>query len=284
VGDVAAPVRLRDVPPEAEAAVHDHFLEALMTINMPDSIYPGNMPRGYGQYLAYVDGERSKDADVVRSMFAGARILTLTVLGGNAVADGCDCEPGDLGGASAVAWARQRVRAGAFRPVIYASASRIASEVLAEMKAQGVARWQVRLLSAHYGAGEHICGPGVARCGYPTADGTQWSDSFPGAGGAAIDMSLLADDFFGTPVSEPVQNWTEKLMQALPTVRQGSTGGIVRTVQGLCVARGHPVAVDGSFGNLTQQAVIASQKAAGATADGIVGPVTWSVLITGSAS
>jgi hypothetical protein len=265
-----------------------------MTLNMPDSIYPGNMPRGYGQYLAYVDGSRSRDADVVRSMFAGARILTLTVLGGNAVADGCDCEPGDLGGASAVAWAKQRIRAGAFRPVIYASASRIASEVLAEMKAQGVARWQVRLLSAHYGIGEHICGPGVARCGYPTADGTQWSDSFPGAGGAAIDMSLLADDFFGTPtppttVKTPptTVNWTETIVQQLPVVQQGATGAAVRRVQGLLVAAGyslgvtgaHKDGIDGSFGAVTGTAVRQAQKAAGIAEDGVVGQATWPALL-----
>jgi peptidoglycan hydrolase-like protein with peptidoglycan-binding domain len=278
VGDVAAPVRLRDVSPETEAAVHDHFLEALMTLNMPDSIYPGNMPRGYGQYLAYVDGSRSRDADVVRSMFAGARILTLTVLGGNAVADGCDCEPGDLGGASAVAWARRRIQAGAFRPVIYASASRIASEVLAEMKAQGVARWQVRLLSAHYGAGEHICGPGVARCGYPSADGTQWTSTYPGAGGAAIDMSLLADDFFGAPTPPATVNWTENLMQQLPTLKQGATGTFVRTVQFQCGERGHAVKVDGSFGSLTLAAVKAVQAAGKVAQDGVCGPVTWGVL------
>jgi len=63
---------------------------------MPDSITPGNMPAGYPAYLAYVDGSRSEDAWTVRAMFPAARILTLTVLGGTAVADGCDCEPGDL--------------------------------------------------------------------------------------------------------------------------------------------------------------------------------------------
>ena len=68
-------------------------------------------------------------------------------------------------------------------------------------------------------------------------------------------------------------------MQSLPVVRQGSTGGIVRTIQGLCCARGHTVAIDGSFGNLTAQAVAAVQKAAGITADSAVGPQTWRALM-----
>jgi hypothetical protein len=244
---------------------------------MPDSIYPANMPKGYGQYLAYVDGERSKDADAVRSMFAGARILTLTVLGGNAVADGCDMEPGDLSPASAAAWLHGRIRAGQVRPVLYASRDNVPG-VLSAMAGLGVSRQQVRILSAHYD-GEHVCSPRA--CGWMlTADGTQWSDSFPGVGGSRIDMSLLADDFFSTGSTSPTQlNWTETIVQQLPELRQGATGTAVRTVQGLCAARGHAVTVDGSFGPATLAAVKAAQAAGRVTQDGVVGPVTWGVLL-----
>jgi len=160
----------------------------------------------------------------------------------------------------------------------------MAGDVLAGLKAQGIGRSQVRLLSAHYGIGEHVCAPAVPGCGYPAADGTQWTDSFPGNGGASIDMSLLADDFFGAPTPPTTVNWTENLVQQLPELRQGATGTFVRTVQFQLGERGHPVTVDGSFGNLTLAAVKAVQSAFRVAADGVVGPVTWGVLITGSAS
>ena len=63
----------------------------------------------------------------------------------------------------------------------------------------GISRAEVRLWSAHYGQGKHICGPGT--CGYPAADGTQWTDTAPGRNGSEIDESLLKDGFFGGSVS-----------------------------------------------------------------------------------
>jgi peptidoglycan hydrolase-like protein with peptidoglycan-binding domain len=134
----------------------------------------------------------------------------------------------------------------------------------------------VRLWSAHYG-GPHVCGPRPS-CGAlsVTADGTQWTSA---AMGRVLDQSLLLDNFFGTIPDTPGQNWTETIMQQLPELRQGATGTFVRTAQFQCGERGHKVAVDGSFGNLTRQAVIASQRAAGVNPDGVVGPVTWSALL-----
>ena len=248
---------------------------------MPDSITPANMPRGYPAYLAYVDGARSADAPEVRAMFAGARILTLTVLGGDAVADGCDREPGDLSPLGAALWLRGRILAGAWRPVLYDSRDDI-PDTLGELAQHGVQRAQVRLWSAHYGIGPHICSPGSCGAAF-TADGTQYTDTFPGVAGAPIDMSLLADDFFGTsPVSTgstQVQQ-TEALMQQLPTLKQGATGTYVRTVQFQLGEHGHPVAVDGQFGIKTDQALRAFQAASRIGVDGVVGPAqTWPALL-----
>ena len=64
-----------------------------------------------------------------------------------------------------------------------------------------------------------------------------------------------------------------------PLQQVGSTGEDVRTVQLLLAAHGHPVAVDGVFGPLTQAAVVEVQTEAGIVADGIVGPQTWAVLL-----
>jgi hypothetical protein len=77
-------------------------------------------------------------------------------------------------------------------------------------------------------------------------------------------------------------SWQEVLMQSLPTVQQGSTGAFVKSVQGLCCARGYATAIDGSFGPQTHLAVEWVQRSGGVEADGVVGPGTWPVLITGS--
>jgi peptidoglycan hydrolase-like protein with peptidoglycan-binding domain len=76
------------------------------------------------------------------------------------------------------------------------------------------------------------------------------------------------------------------MMQALPTVKLGAAGEAVRTVQGACCARsdvvpGAVVVVDGTFGVKTLAAVKAVQGhyLGAASADGIVGPETWPVLL-----
>jgi cell wall hydrolase len=69
---------------------------------------------------------------------------------------------------------------------------------------------------------------------------------------------------------------------AYPTLRRGSTGSAVRTLQSkLNYYTYWCGTVDGIFGNLTEQAVFAIQKAAGITRDGIVGPITWSKVLAG---
>jgi peptidoglycan hydrolase-like protein with peptidoglycan-binding domain len=245
-----------------------------VTLAMPDSIYPDDLPPGYGQYLGYADGQWVT-APVLRKKFPAARIVALTVNGSTLDADGCDREPWDLTPEQAADWtARKRARDGG-RPVVYVSAANVTG-ALDALAARSVTRDQVRLLSAHYGIGEHICAPDVPGCGYPAADGTQWSDAFPGVNGLSVDMSVLNDGFFGPA---PVPPWQEAMMQALPTIREGSAGGIVRTIQGLCCARGHATAIDGDFGPGTDAAVRACQEAAKVAVDGIVGPVTWRVLV-----
>lgn len=86
-----------------------------------------------------------------------------------------------------------------------------------------------------------------------------------------------------TPVPSPEPTWQVSLMQSLPVVSQtaASTGGIVRTVQGLCCARGYTIAIDGSFGPDTTTAIKEIQSTAKINDDGVVGPETWPVLITG---
>lgn len=65
---------------------------------------------------------------------------------------------------------------------------------------------------------------------------------------------------------------------AYPTLRIGSSGTAVKTLQQALVNKGYSLAVDGAFGPITQSAVMSFQRSVGITVDGIVGPVTWSKL------
>ena len=57
-----------------------------------------------------------------------------------------------------------------------------------------------------------------------------------------------------------------------------SNSNAVKAVQTLLVKNGHGIEVDGKFGPATKSAVSSLQGKAGVTADGVVGPVTWTYL------
>lgn len=59
----------------------------------------------------------------------------------------------------------------------------------------------------------------------------------------------------------------------------GMYGGDVVALQGLLVARGFNLSVDGDFGNKTRTATMAFQAESGLIGDGIVGPLTWDKLL-----
>ena len=63
----------------------------------------------------------------------------------------------------------------------------------------------------------------------------------------------------------------------METLRLGSQGPYVKLIQSLLLRIGYnPGAVDGIFGQQTQNAVRAFQRDNNLTPDGIVGPITWS--------
>ncbi|MEV4122873.1 peptidoglycan-binding protein [Micromonospora sp. NPDC049645] len=64
----------------------------------------------------------------------------------------------------------------------------------------------------------------------------------------------------------------------LPTLRKGSKGNYVRNAQGLLVARGRSIKIDGDFGSATAAAVKAEQREYGITADSVIGLHTWSTF------
>ncbi|MEU5362554.1 peptidoglycan-binding protein [Streptomyces sp. NPDC005925] len=65
-----------------------------------------------------------------------------------------------------------------------------------------------------------------------------------------------------------------------PTLRNGSSGTDVKSAQYLLRSRGHSLTADGAFGSGTETQVKAFQQANGLTADGVIGPNTWSALIS----
>ena len=88
-----------------------------------------------------------------------------------------------------------------------------------------------------------------------------------------------------TPTPQPApakpaeHDWTTEIIMNLPTLKQGANGQHARNLQGLLVANGQSVTADGDFGPKTAAAVKRFQKAAGLSADGIVGPKTWRALL-----
>lgn len=64
------------------------------------------------------------------------------------------------------------------------------------------------------------------------------------------------------------------------TLKYGSTGSEVKTLQTALNRAGCNLTVDGIFGSKTTTAVKILQKEYGLTVDGIVGPQTWEVLVT----
>lgn len=252
-----------------------------MTLAMPDAIYVKDLPGGYAQYLGYADGHWPTAAEL-RAKYPAAHVISLTVTGAALPADGIDCEPGNPDAHTSVMWVRDKLTGSPnSRPVIYASTQGTPGYgmpwVLTELNTWGIPRGQVRLISAHYGAGQHICGPATCHLIDEPMDGTQWTDKFAGNGGALIDMSALRDDFFGG--QPPAPGWTEQIVKQLTTVQQGMTGEAVRTAQGALTARHELIAVDGIFGPATDAAVRHQQGLAHLVVDGIVGQQTWPVLL-----
>jgi len=120
----------------------------------------------------------------------------------------------------------------------------------------------------------------------------QFTDSYavPGVGvadcsrfvGTIAELRALAFGGTATASAQPVTaatNWTEALVNTLPTLAQGATGNDVRTVQGCLGARGHAVTIDGVFGIVTASSVRAFQSASGVAADSVCGQVTWTKLL-----
>lgn len=156
---------------------------------MFDSIEISQIP-AYADAVAGYVGGAWPTFSLLASAFPNAHRLSIAI-SASEDAEALDIETGDATPAQAPGWAKRQQARGVARPVLYANLSTMPA-VLSELSAAGIPRSQVRLWSAHYGAGAHICGPST--CGHGTAmDGTQWTDT---ALGRNLDQSLLSADFF----------------------------------------------------------------------------------------
>jgi hypothetical protein len=182
------------------------YLLHVAGITMYDSALNDQFPAGAAAYAAYVDGgvgDQPNYAYIV-SAFPKAQHLSIALFAANN-ADALDVEPGASAPSDIPGWYARQVARGSQRPVIYASVSAMNDAILPVLSQAGIARAQTRLWTAHYGLGEHICGPGS--CGQLSidADGTQWTSS---AMGLVLDQSLLLEDFFA-PTQDPTPTEAE---------------------------------------------------------------------------
>jgi hypothetical protein len=171
---------------------------------MFDTALNDQFPSGAAAYAAYVDGSIGNQPNYayIVSAFPKAQHLSIALFAANN-ADALDVEAGASVPSEIPGWYASQVQRGISRPAIYASASLMNDAILPVLSEAGISRARTRLWTAHYGLGEHICGPGSCGALSIDADGTQWTSS---AMGLVFDQSLLAEDFFLTTTEAELQS------------------------------------------------------------------------------
>ena len=188
---------------------------------MFDTIYNDQFPPGAAAYAAYVDGgigDQPNFAFIVAS-FPKAQHLSVSLFGNNA--DALDVEPGASSPSQIPGWVAAQRKRGVQRPCVYASASTMNDEILPVLSQNGIARSTVRLWTAHYEVGTHICGPDSCGALSINADGTQWTPNAVVDGQTLVlDQSLLLENFFTT---DPVKTEAELQSGQLNSGRNAHT-------------------------------------------------------------
>jgi murein L,D-transpeptidase YcbB/YkuD len=101
--------------------------------------------------------------------------------------------------------------------------------------------------------------------------------------GVAAVTAAQALPTASSPATSVAQTITQAVSTAAasqPTLRQGSSGPPVLQWQGVLMASGISLTMDGQFGPETIAATKAWQSAHGLTADGVVGPQTWAKALS----
>jgi peptidoglycan hydrolase-like protein with peptidoglycan-binding domain len=165
-------------------------------------------------------------------------------------------------------------------PLFLSNASQ-AAWIVQDENLRAIAKINVDVIKRHYPDGSTIA----------LSVGHKYKTSNPSDRGAAVSgypgimeadlnekvinfmTEMLADGVIPTPTPVPVP-----APSPYPTLRYGSRGNAVKTLQTRLNAWGAKLVVDGIWGNRTDVAVRTFQKNHGLTVDGIVGPATWSHL------
>jgi hypothetical protein len=169
---------------------------------MYDTIFNNQFPAGAQAYAAYVDGGLGNQPNYayIVNTFPKAEHLSIALFSSNN-ADALDVEAGAATPGEIPAWCTRQRQRGIQRPCIYANASTMQGSVLPVLSQAKIARSTVRLWTAHYGVGEHICGPSSCGALSIEADGTQWTSS---ALGLVLDQSELQSNFFTVSPTGPI--------------------------------------------------------------------------------
>jgi hypothetical protein len=188
---------------------------------MYDTILNNQFPSGAAAYAGYVDGSLGNQPNYayIVAAFPKAQHLSIALFATDN-ADALDVEPGAATPGEVAGWYAAQRKRGIQRPCVYASASAMNDDILPVLSEAGIARNAVRLWTAHYGEGQHICGPGTCGALSENADGTQWT---PNAGGLVLDESLLLEDFFTTTTNTPVSTEAELQSGQLNTGKNALT-------------------------------------------------------------
>jgi hypothetical protein len=191
---------------------------------MYDAVDVGQIPGGAPSVAGYVNGN-FVTYNKLCIMFPAAQHLSIAVTA-EADADALDVEPGDAVSGQVPAWYQRQKARGLARPVIYASVSRMTSEILPVLRQAGIALPNVRLWAAHYTYSAHLCGPGSCQQLPVQADATQWTDR---AMNRNLDQSMLAPDFFGMP-PVPMAVFTSAGQASLADLAKNTLHNTVSTV------------------------------------------------------
>jgi hypothetical protein len=198
---------------------------------MFDAVDIDQIPGDASVVAGYVNGNFVTFSQLC-ARFPNAHHLSIAVTA-EANADALDVEPGDAVSGQVPGWYRRQKARGVARPVIYASASRMATEILPVLKQAGIARSDVRLWSAHFTHIEHLCGPGSCKQMPVQADATQWTDH---AHGRNLDQSVLADNFFGAQ-ARPTAVFTSAGQASLADLAKNTLHNGVATILRLTAER-----------------------------------------------
>jgi hypothetical protein len=146
----------------------------------------------------YVNGTYANWNELVATYSkSGKFLLSIDVANDPAAGAQClDIESGDATIGDAPGWFKVTKAAGdaakdlRWLPKLYTSAGNVQT-LINTMTQAGVGRHEYLIWSAHYTQHPHICSPSA--CGYPQADGTQWTSTYMGV---SLDASLVYGYFF----------------------------------------------------------------------------------------